>query len=195
MLGTPDYIAPEQTLDAQKADIRADIYSLGCTLYYLLAGHPPFQGNSLYEILHAHHQDRSPAAEPGAAGRAGGVGGDRLEDDGQRPGPAFSNADGSGQGLESVFQGAAHDRRPPRRAICRRASPASRYRRSRPSCAVPIAAAVPIPLSCQPHDLVGAGRPAGRHRSRRQVGPKEDRRTPAVEPARHPSQSGCCSWG
>jgi hypothetical protein len=56
MLGTPDYIAPEQTLDAQKADIRADIYSLGCTLYFLLSGHSPFQGNSLYEILQAHHQ-------------------------------------------------------------------------------------------------------------------------------------------
>ncbi len=56
MLGTPDYIAPEQTLDAQKADIRADIYSLGCTLYFMLSGHPPFQGNSLYEILQAHHQ-------------------------------------------------------------------------------------------------------------------------------------------
>jgi hypothetical protein len=55
MLGTPDYIAPEQTLDAQKADIRADIYSLGCTLYYLLAGAPPFQGTSLYDILQAHH--------------------------------------------------------------------------------------------------------------------------------------------
>ena len=55
MLGTPDYIAPEQSLDAQKADIRADIYSLGCTLYYLLTGGPPFQANSLYEILQAHH--------------------------------------------------------------------------------------------------------------------------------------------
>ena len=42
MLGTPDFIAPEQIDDAQKADIRADIYSLGCTLYYLLSGGPPF---------------------------------------------------------------------------------------------------------------------------------------------------------
>ena len=44
MLGTPDFIAPEQIANAQKADIRADIYSLGCTLYYLLSGRPPFQG-------------------------------------------------------------------------------------------------------------------------------------------------------
>src|SRR5208283_4333181 len=54
MLGTPDYVAPEQTLDAQKADIRADIYSLGCTLYFLLSGNPPFQGSSLFEVLQAH---------------------------------------------------------------------------------------------------------------------------------------------
>jgi serine/threonine protein kinase len=54
MLGTPDYIAPEQTLDAANADIRADIYSLGCTLYYLLTGAPPFRGRSLYEVLQAH---------------------------------------------------------------------------------------------------------------------------------------------
>jgi formylglycine-generating enzyme required for sulfatase activity/serine/threonine protein kinase len=55
MLGTPDYIAPEQISNARRADIRADIYSLGCTLYYLLAGKPPFRGDSLYDILQAHH--------------------------------------------------------------------------------------------------------------------------------------------
>jgi serine/threonine protein kinase/WD40 repeat protein len=55
MLGTPDYIAPEQISDARRADIRADIYSLGCTFYYLLTGGPPFHATSLYEILQAHH--------------------------------------------------------------------------------------------------------------------------------------------
>ena len=66
MLGTPDYIAPEQTLDAQKADIRADIYSLGCTLYYLLKGGPPFQGSSLFEVLQAHHSMEAKPLESGA---------------------------------------------------------------------------------------------------------------------------------
>jgi serine/threonine protein kinase len=55
MLGTPDYIAPEQISDARRADVRADIYSLGCTFYYLLTGKPPFEGTSLYDVLQAHH--------------------------------------------------------------------------------------------------------------------------------------------
>ncbi len=55
MLGTPDFIAPEQISDARRADIRADIYSLGGTLYYLLTGTPPFPRASIYDILQAHH--------------------------------------------------------------------------------------------------------------------------------------------
>ena len=54
MLGTPDYIAPEQIRDAQSADIRADIYSLGCTFYYLLSGGPPFRGDHLWDVYQAH---------------------------------------------------------------------------------------------------------------------------------------------
>jgi serine/threonine protein kinase len=54
MVGTPDFIAPEQIRDAKSADIRADIYSLGCTLYYLLSGGPPFRGEHLWDIYQAH---------------------------------------------------------------------------------------------------------------------------------------------
>ena len=63
MLGTPDYIAPEQTLDAQSVDIRADIYSLGCTLYYLLSGRPPFRAGTLFEVLQAHHSTEATALD------------------------------------------------------------------------------------------------------------------------------------
>ncbi|MHC5536836.1 protein kinase domain-containing protein [Singulisphaera rosea] len=53
-LGTPDYIAPEQILNATNVDIRADIYSLGGTMYYLLTGRPPFLAKSLYDIYQSH---------------------------------------------------------------------------------------------------------------------------------------------
>src|SRR5262245_3112310 len=57
LIGTADYIAPEQARDPRLVDIRADIYSLGCTFYYLLTGQPPFPGSSLMQKLMSHQQE------------------------------------------------------------------------------------------------------------------------------------------
>lgn len=76
LLGTFDYIAPEQCEDSHSVDIRADIYSLGCTFYELLAGQVPFAGAATVLMkLRAHAQDpvppirerRSDVPEPVAA--------------------------------------------------------------------------------------------------------------------------------
>jgi len=56
ILGSADYIAPEQIDNPHAADIRADIYSLGSTLYFLLAGRPPFPDGSLIQKLMAHRE-------------------------------------------------------------------------------------------------------------------------------------------
>src|SRR5262249_35260784 len=53
-LGTPDYCPPEQFRDAHKADPRSDVYSLGCTLYQLIAGRVPFPGSSMSEKVKGH---------------------------------------------------------------------------------------------------------------------------------------------
>ncbi len=57
MIGTPDYLAPEQALDARSADPRADLYSLGCTLFYLITGKPPFTATSLADLLLKHQSE------------------------------------------------------------------------------------------------------------------------------------------
>jgi serine/threonine-protein kinase len=54
VMGTPDFMAPEQTLDSHDVDIRADLYSLGCTLYFLLTAHPPFPGGSIGQKFARH---------------------------------------------------------------------------------------------------------------------------------------------
>ncbi len=59
LLGTPDYTAPEQARDPSGVDVRADVYSLGCTLYHLLTGQPPFPGGTALQKL-LNHQERPP---------------------------------------------------------------------------------------------------------------------------------------
>lgn len=53
-LGTFDYISPEQALDPRRADVRSDIYSLGCTFYHALTGRPPVPEGTAAKKLHAH---------------------------------------------------------------------------------------------------------------------------------------------
>jgi tRNA A-37 threonylcarbamoyl transferase component Bud32 len=59
VLGTADYLAPEQAVDSHAVDARADIYSLGCTLYFLLTGRPPFSEGTLAQRI-AKHQTAQP---------------------------------------------------------------------------------------------------------------------------------------
>jgi WD40 repeat protein/serine/threonine protein kinase len=57
VIGTPDYLAPEQALDSRAADIRSDLYSLGCTFYFLLTAVAPFQAESLTQLLLKHQME------------------------------------------------------------------------------------------------------------------------------------------
>ena len=72
LLGTPDYMSPEQARDPRTADVRSDIYSLGCVLYHALAGRPPFPDTNIISqmIRHATEtprplKDFSPAVPDG----------------------------------------------------------------------------------------------------------------------------------
>ena len=60
VLGTADYLAPEQSKNSHAADPRSDIYSLGCTLYYLLIGRAPFAKGSVVERIKAHWNEPPP---------------------------------------------------------------------------------------------------------------------------------------
>ncbi|MGQ0637687.1 MAG: serine/threonine-protein kinase [Planctomycetaceae bacterium] len=59
-LGTFDYISPEQARDPRVADVRSDIYSLGCTLYHMLAGEPPYPEGTVLQKLLQHQGDEAP---------------------------------------------------------------------------------------------------------------------------------------
>ena len=61
-LGTFDYISPEQARDPRLADVRSDVYSLGCTFYYMLTGSPPYPEGTMLQKLLQHQGDEVPDA-------------------------------------------------------------------------------------------------------------------------------------
>jgi serine/threonine protein kinase len=68
VLGTLDYASPEQLSDATKADVRSDLYSLGCTLYYALSGRPPFEGGDMINKIFRQRLDDPEPLEKVARG-------------------------------------------------------------------------------------------------------------------------------
>src|SRR6202011_3315170 len=63
VIGTADYLSPEQAINPHGVDIRGDIYSLGCTFYYLLTGQVPFNGKTMMQKIVQHQNTEAPAIE------------------------------------------------------------------------------------------------------------------------------------
>jgi serine/threonine protein kinase/formylglycine-generating enzyme required for sulfatase activity len=73
VVGTPEFMSPEQACDSRNVDIRSDIYSLGCTLYFLLTGRPPFSGATALETMVQHLKQDLPPVDQLRPGLAPGI--------------------------------------------------------------------------------------------------------------------------
>jgi tRNA A-37 threonylcarbamoyl transferase component Bud32 len=107
LLGTISYCAPEQFRDASTVDVRADIYSLGCTLFHLLTGKPPYgERRSFAEIVQAHLNEPFPTARESQSDAPGGLHSVLARMTTKDPASRFPSASAVAQALEPFTAGA-----------------------------------------------------------------------------------------
>lgn len=151
VVGTPDYMAPEQAVNSAKADVRADLYSLGCTFYHLLTGQVPFPGGTPMEKLLKHRMDQPrpieqirPEVPPAVAAIVRKLMAKKADDRYQMPADVVN-------ALEGLFprQSAAGTSRPPVAAVV--------------PFGVPLATAVPhaLPVTGSPSPGIPMAQPLG----------------------------------
>lgn len=119
VLGTADYLAPEQAADSHTVDRRADLYSLGCSLYFLLTGQPPFTEGTLVQRLVA-HQTKTPVPvtqfRPDVPSELVSILNAMMEKNrNQRISTASEVAERISQFLESIADKPEFDERPPKK--------------------------------------------------------------------------------
>jgi len=112
ILGTPEYMAPEQARNAHAADIRSDIYGLGCILYHVLAGQPPFTAKVGFDVLLKHFSEKprpirelEPAVPEGLQAALNAM---LAKDPGQRP----ATPDQAARALEPFLPASEHAAEP-----------------------------------------------------------------------------------
>lgn len=101
-LGSPLFMAPEQTSDGRKADARSDIYALGCVLYNLVTGRPPFEASSAVDLVAMHQNEPLPPPEKSNPRVSRGLSDLILKMTAKRPSERFSSLDGVISALETL---------------------------------------------------------------------------------------------
>ncbi len=119
LIGTPLYMAPEQARAAGAIDHRADLYSLGCILYELVVGEPPFVGSGAGEII-TMQMFEAPAPPSSRVTIAPGLERVILRLLAKEPGERYGSAADVIGALDSAFDGKSHARRPPDTSAPRR---------------------------------------------------------------------------
>jgi serine/threonine protein kinase len=189
VLGTPDYLAPEQARDARSADIRADVYAVGCVLYHLLAGRPPFAEKNVMSAMVRHATEPvppvtrfAPAVPPGVAAALETMLAKDPAGRFQTPGEAadalapFVPPDASGASKSSVLpafeqwlaeespEAAADPDEPPTMTLPGARLPAPAAQDARRSAPIPVAkrsGPVPVPVPAAPPPEAAPSRTTG----------------------------------